>query len=620
MSTPFLRLVPRKIDEHIFRNADNLVLIALTQSLDQSLSAETDEKVYKTTKINVFDFNGLKPANQQLWDQVDARITDQTRRLQIILIEKDILNGLCPAQQLDPKSNTIDPNGNYDSLAKHGEISYAATLKDLSAMARRDLNKATGHKVYMHDVCEEKYEFQVDLQIMGNDEGLDFLKNMVWCDEKTEMEAISSLTRGGGHRNAKKQKFDRKKSYNKRNHNFKLTYFKVPVFCSVCQQFIWGIAEKQGYQCKNCDRTVHDQCINRCLDICKGTSQIYEVADGAPRVESNHDLTHKTNYKFRFDHKSGYPLLPFTKIYKCKSCTKCFKSDKNTISNCGVNEGQMYAALKDIQDAQHRKQSTARFNNNHQSTQDVQIYGALKTVRIDKKMREDGFLENIDGLTDQMKQKLNVSESDQLKMKDRKSRSRRIREETAAGQNLKYSDFRIHKVLGQGSYGKVVLATFSKSKSKEKFVAIKAIRKDEVVEGFDVPAIYVERDCLKFDSNFLIQAMATFQDPKYIYFCMDLYPGGDLMGYVMKMQKSGSGVKMQTAKIYAAEVLLGLDYLHDKKIIYRDLKLDNVIVDSKGHCRICDFGMVKIDCDANNKATTFCGTPDYQVHGPRDST
>lgn len=90
---------------------------------------------------------------------------------------------------------------------------------------------------------------------------------------------------------------------------------------------------------------------------------------------------------------------------------------------------------------------------------------------------------------------------------------------------------------------------------------------------------------------------------------MEFLAGGDLMHYVLQRNR----LKESQAKTISLEVLLGLRFLHQKKILYRDLKLDNIMIGCDGHIRIADFGMVKMGVSESNPATTFCGTPDYMA-------
>ncbi|KAG5840759.1 hypothetical protein ANANG_G00192070 [Anguilla anguilla] len=172
---------------------------------------------------------------------------------------------------------------------------------------------------------------------------------------------------------------------------------------------------------------------------------------------------------------------------------------------------------------------------------------------------------------------------------------------------VQMEDFHCISVLGRGHFGKVLLAEYKKS---GKLYAIKALKKGDIVTRDEVDSLMCEKRIFEAINAarhpFLVNLHGCFQTAEHVCFVMEYSPGGDLMIHIHNDVFS----EAQT-RFYAACVLLGLEFLHQNKIVYRDLKLDNLLMDADGYVRIADFGLCKEGMGHGDRTSTFCGTPEF---------
>uniref|UniRef100_A0A8C9XAN6 Uncharacterized protein n=1 Tax=Sander lucioperca TaxID=283035 RepID=A0A8C9XAN6_SANLU len=172
---------------------------------------------------------------------------------------------------------------------------------------------------------------------------------------------------------------------------------------------------------------------------------------------------------------------------------------------------------------------------------------------------------------------------------------------------MQMEDFKYISVLGRGHFGKVLLAEFKKT---GKLYAIKALKKRDIVTRDEVDSLMSEKRIFEMVNAsrhpFLVNLHGCFQTSDHVCFVIEYLPGGDLMIHI----HNDVFTEAQT-RFYSACVVLGLEFLHLNKIIYRDLKLDNLLMDADGFVKITDFGLCKEGMGHGDQTSTFCGTPEF---------
>ncbi|XP_020490875.1 protein kinase C iota type [Labrus bergylta] len=172
--------------------------------------------------------------------------------------------------------------------------------------------------------------------------------------------------------------------------------------------------------------------------------------------------------------------------------------------------------------------------------------------------------------------------------------------------SLGLADFDLLRVIGRGSYAKVLLVQLKKT---ERIYAMKVVKKELVNDDEDIDWVQTEKHVFEQASNhpFLVGLHSCFQTESRLFFVIEYVNGGDLMFHMQRQRK----LPEEHARFYSAEISLALNYLHERGIIYRDLKLDNVLLDSEGHIKLTDYGMCKEGLRPGDTTSTFCGTPNY---------
>ncbi|KAM9797182.1 microtubule-associated serine/threonine-protein kinase 3-like isoform X3 [Syngnathus typhle] len=182
------------------------------------------------------------------------------------------------------------------------------------------------------------------------------------------------------------------------------------------------------------------------------------------------------------------------------------------------------------------------------------------------------------------------------------------------------SDFETIKLISNGAYGAVYLVRHKETRQR---FAMKKINRQNLVLRNQIQQAFVERDILTFAENpFVVSMFCSFETRRHLCMVMEYVEGGDCANLLKNM----GPLPVEMTRMYFAETVLALEYLHNYGIVHRDLKPDNLLITSMGHIKLTDFGLSKIGL--MNMATNLyeghmekdtrefvdkqvCGTPEY---------
>ena len=174
-------------------------------------------------------------------------------------------------------------------------------------------------------------------------------------------------------------------------------------------------------------------------------------------------------------------------------------------------------------------------------------------------------------------------------------------------ENAKMEDCHVIKSLGSGGFGAVKLVFFKNNQVEKRLYALKCVGKHRIVKYKQQRHIQDEKNILlQIKNNFVMKCYRTFKDERCVYILSDAYLGGDLW----RLLHARGPFPDTVGRFYAACVIEGFDYLHQRDIVYRDLKPENLMLDKNGYLRIVDLGFAK-KVPIGSKTWTFCGTPEY---------
>lgn len=238
-----------------------------------------------------------------------------------------------------------------------------------------------------------------------------------------------------------------------------------------------------------------------------------------------------------------------------------------------------------------------------------------ETIDVEEEIVVEEYTETCYGFT-KANDDLDVRILDEPVPDHQEDKSDKVNLADSGGQRVDMTHFDLLKVLGTGAYGKVFLVRKRTGADVGRLYAMKVLKKASIVQKKKTTEhTKTERQVLEAvrDSPFLVTLHYAFQTDAKLHLILDYVSGGELFTHLYQREHFTE----DEVRIYIGEVILALEHLHKLGIIYRDIKLENILLDSEGHIVLTDFGLSKEflphERDNNARAYSFCGTIEYMA-------
>ncbi|KAI8588262.1 kinase-like domain-containing protein [Geranomyces variabilis] len=471
------------------------------------------------------------------------------------------------------------------------------------------------------------WELEEDIKVKHGGAGDDV--DETWLDLEPAGQILAKLNfvAMGRAKTARDQVFRRnpvQKVFPKNGHRFLPQSFYHVMQCALCNEFLG----RQGYQCQSCSYTVHAKCYNRVITKCLTKEDVRMDANTGQLLKYTipHRWESTTNLGAAWCTHCGYMLPPGRKMHKCTECSKTSHKECSPLVPhfCGLapemadtlvaafEEHERKLHQKEMEDAEKARRESRRASKPYPGTQQEQQtpppvpYRGGVPLPIPPRPA-DVLPPQYHPQYQQQPQQHYPPQTQPPPQQFQQQPPRPLR---LPPTEITLNDFNFLAVLGRGAFGKVMLAS---EKATQSLYAIKALKKEFIIQNDDVKSTKLEKRIFQAASAahhpFLVNLHSCFQTDTRVYFVMEYVSGGDLMAHIQEKKRFSQA----RAKFYACEVLLALEYFHANNIIYRDLKLDNILMAPDGHIKVADYGICKENMPYGQTTRTFCGTPDYMA-------